>query len=54
MSTKTPKELHIELITGISIEQWESNNATLAKIVGKKPLKLNENDSNLVWAAKHW
>lgn len=51
---KTPKELHIELMTGVSIEQWESNNAALAKIVGKDPLKLNENDSNLVWAAKHW
>lgn len=51
---KTPKELHIELMTGISIEQWEASNAALAKIIGKEPLELNQNDSNLIWAAKHW
>jgi len=33
---KSMKEIVIEIITGISIEQWEANNAKLAKIVKRK------------------
>lgn len=33
---KSMKEIVIEIITGISIEQWETNNAILEKIVKGK------------------
>jgi len=31
--SKSLKEIVIEIITGISIEEWESNNSILAKII---------------------
>lgn len=52
--TKTPKEQHIETITGIPIEAWEKNNEHLSKIMSERAIQLNSNQSNLIWAAKHW
>lgn len=36
MTMKTPKEQIIELMTGITIEQWEENNAILTEMMKKK------------------
>lgn len=51
---KTPKEQHIKTMTGIPIEVWEKNNKELSRVMGTTPIKLNTNESNLIWAAKHW